>query len=70
MVILLSWWYPRDVMVKVLDCGIVVNEFELQLHYYINFWTDTLGKGNEPSYPSIYGLDSTTTVLLEGWFWH
>ena len=31
-------------MVKSLDCGIVVNEFELQLHYYVHFRTNTLGK--------------------------
>ena len=24
----------------------------------------------EPSYPPSYGLNSTTTVLLEGWLWH
>ena len=31
----------RGVMVKV----IVVNKFELQLRYYVHFWTNTLGKG-------------------------
>ena len=36
------------VMVKPLDCGIVVSEFELQSHYNINFWTNTLGKGINP----------------------
>ena len=29
-------------MVKVLDCGIVVSEFELQSHYYVHFQTNTL----------------------------
>ena len=24
----------------------------------------------EPPYPPSYGLNSTTTVLLEGWIWH
>ena len=33
------------VMFKVLDCGIVVREFELQLRYYVHFWTSILGKG-------------------------
>ena len=28
--------------------NIVVNEFELQLRYYIHFWTNTLGKGRNP----------------------
>ena len=36
---------PLGVMVKAMDCEIVVSEFELQLHYYIHFWTNTLGKG-------------------------
>ena len=36
---------PRGVMVKALDCEIVVSEFELQSHYYVHFRTNTLGKG-------------------------
>ena len=28
---------PCGVMVKAMDCGIVVNEFVLQLHDYIHF---------------------------------
>ena len=36
---------PRGVMVKVLVCGIVVSEFELQSRYYIHFRTNNLGKG-------------------------
>ena len=32
-------------MVKALDCGIVVTEFEPQSRYYIHFRTNTLGKG-------------------------
>ena len=36
---------PRGVMVKVLDCGIVLSEFELQSRYYVYFQTNTLGKG-------------------------
>ena len=35
---------PRGVMVKVQDCGIMVSKFEHQLHYYVHFWTNTLGK--------------------------
>ena len=31
-------------MVNVLDCSIIVSEFELQLHYYIQFQTNTLVK--------------------------
>ena len=53
-------------MVKSLPCGIVVSEFELQSRYYVHFWTNILGKGINLS----YGLNSTTTVLLEERIWH
>ena len=36
---------PHGVMVKALDCAIVVREFEIQLHCCIHFRTNTLGKG-------------------------
>ena len=36
------------VIVNVMDRGIVVSEFELQLHYYVYFRTNTLGKGMNP----------------------
>ena len=36
--------YPRGVMVKSLDCGIVVSEFELQPSYYVHFRTNTFRK--------------------------
>ena len=29
-----------------------------------------LWERHEPLYPPIYGLNSTTTVLLKGWIWH
>ena len=58
---------PRGVMVKVMDCGIVVREFVLQSRYYVHFRANTLGKGIKPPYPSSYGLDSITTVLLGEW---
>ena len=32
----------------IMDCGIVVSEFKLQLCYYSHFWTNTLGKGMNP----------------------
>ena len=35
-------------MVKALDCGIVVNEFELQSRYYFHYWTNALGKSMNP----------------------
>ena len=37
--------YPCSVMVKAMDCGIVISEFELQSRYYVHFRKNTLGKG-------------------------
>ena len=37
--------YPRGVMVKAMDSGIVVCEFVLQSRYYVHIWANTLGKG-------------------------
>ncbi len=36
------------VMVKAMDCGIVVSEFVLKSRYYIHFQAYTLGKGMNP----------------------
>ena len=38
----------HGVMVKAMDCGIVVREFVLQLRYYVHFRANTLGKGMNP----------------------
>ena len=38
-----SWW-----MVKAMDCGIVVSEFELYSRYYVHFRANTLGKCMNP----------------------
>ena len=35
-------------MIKALDYGIVVSEFELQSRYYVHFRTNNLGKGMNP----------------------
>ena len=43
-----SWGCPRGVMVKVMDCGIVVSDFVLQLRYYVHFRANILGKGMNP----------------------
>ena len=42
------WVCSRGVMVKTMDCGIVVSECVLQSRYYDYFWTNTLGKGMKP----------------------
>ena len=39
---------PRGVMVKALDCGVVVCEFVLQSCYYVHFRANTLGKSMNP----------------------
>ena len=40
--------FSRGVMVKAIDCGIVVSEFVLQSRYYVHFQANTLGKGMNP----------------------
>ena len=52
-----------------LDCGHEASEFKFQSHYFINIWTDTLGKCIEPPLPSCYWLNSTITVRLQGYIW-
>ena len=39
---------PRGVMVKAMNCGIVVRKFVLQSRYYVHFRANTLGKGMNP----------------------
>ena len=39
---------PPGVMVKAMDCEIVISEFELQLCFYVHFRANTLGKGMNP----------------------
>ena len=39
---------PHGVMVKAMDCGIVVREFVLQSCYYVHFRANTLGKSMNP----------------------
>ena len=56
-------WFPRGVVVKAMDCGIVVREFVLQSRDYIHFRANTFGNGMNPLSPS-YGLNSITIVLL------
>ena len=39
---------PRGVMVKVMNCAIIVRKFVFQSRYYIHFQANTLGKGMNP----------------------
>ena len=36
---------PCGLVDNVLDCDIVISEIKLHLYYYVNFWTNTFGKG-------------------------
>ena len=53
----------RGVMVKAMDCGIVVSEFVLSRAITFTFRANTLGKGMNPLILQLW-LNSTTTVLL------
>ena len=48
-------------MVKAMVCGIIVNDFEPSLSDKYPW------ERYEPPYPPSYGLNSTTSDLLEGW---
>ena len=38
-------WSFHGVMAKVLDCRLEISKFKLQLHWYVHFQTNALGKG-------------------------
>ena len=48
LIIIIIGGCPCGVMVKAMDCGIVVREFVIQSHYYVHFRANTLGKGMNP----------------------
>ena len=57
----------RRVVANVLDCDILVSEFELRSHIYIQFRTNTPRKGMNSFIPrSARGLNNTSTVPLQG----
>ena len=57
------WGCPHGVMVKTMDCGIIVGSSYSSCAIMFTFgqipWLRY-----KPPYPPIYGLNSTTTVLL------
>ena len=55
------------VFANVVECNIVVNEFEIQLLYHAYFQTNTLGRGMNPLNPHSYGLNITADIR-ENWF--
>ena len=52
-----------------MDCDSAVCKFKLPRCYYINFWTNTLGKTYEPLYLSSYVLNSTITTFTNPSAW-
>ena len=46
----------RGVVANMLDCDIPGSEFKLQSHYYIHFWTNTLGKDMNLTFPTPHQL--------------
>ena len=58
---------PHGVVVNMLDCDTVVSEFEFQSRYNIHFQTNALSKGMNSHIPFSNRLNSTTTVLFQGW---
>ena len=61
---------PEDIVVNMQNCDIVVSKFELQLRYYVHFWTNIFEKGMNHLIPHSYELNNTITVFLQGWVWH
>ena len=41
-------WGPHGVMIKAMDCGIVISKFVLESYYYVHFRANTLGKSMNP----------------------
>ena len=60
----------HGVVANMLDCNIVVSEFELQFRNYVYFWTNTFGKGINLLVTLHYELSSTSTILIQGLLWH
>ena len=52
-------------MSNVLDCDILVCEFELQSRYYVHFRTNTRGKSIYLFITPSYELNSDNTSLLQ-----
>ena len=63
--ILLPVWCLLGVIIQAMVSGIIVREFKLQSFYCVYFRTNTLWERYESPYHPIYGLNRTTTVLLE-----
>ena len=51
---------------NLLDYNILVRDTEIQSNYYVQFGTNKLGRGMKHTYHFPYGLDSTTSLHLQG----
>ena len=60
----------RGVEGKVLDCDIDLWEFGLQSRYCIPMQTNALEKSLDFFMTTSNRLNSTTSVLLQGYLWH
>ena len=55
-------------MVNVLNCGIVVSEFELQSRHYVDFQSSTLEKGMSPLIHPTIGQIIPLLIFYKGGF--
>ena len=60
---------PRGVMVKAMDCVIVVKRVRTPVALLYSLSDKYPWESYKPPYPSSYGLNNITTVLLEGGLW-
>ena len=61
---------PKSLVATVLNCSLVVNEFEFQSRYRIPFRIITQGKSMNPLIYPISVFNSITAFLLQGLIWH
>ena len=66
----ISWRISRGVVANEEDCNVVESKFYLHLSNYIHFRIYILWKGMNSLIFASYGLNSTNTVLLQGWLWY
>ena len=66
----LFWGCPRGVMVKAMDCGVVVKRIRIPAALSRLLSGKYPWEMYELLYPPSYGLNNTTPVLLGEWLWH
>ena len=62
--------YPRGHLSEVLDCGLEVNEFELQSCYSVHFRTNTIEESKNPLILTSQQLKSIAVIFLQELIWH